>query len=222
MTQSDQKKARQAQAKAAKLLEAQELLKKRTEQFEILKQVLPKLKEQTEALQKNITRHQALQSHLTGVYREIDKLAKGRSQFEATDLAVQQANDIVRDAKELIQGDIYLDRVKELVPAGNNPFYPDILLTLTAVQQTLERYGSNISDLQKRLSHRLREARTIETALEYYVGGREWPTKENVKGRLFDGSLVQDWFRQYQYNEAEYFDFEKLDRLGLEEYFLKR
>jgi len=57
--------------------------------------------------------------------------------MEATPLIVEQVNDIIRDAKSIIEGDPYLDRVKEFVPAGNNPTYPDVLLVARSVQTSM-------------------------------------------------------------------------------------
>lgn len=89
----------------------------------------------------------ALVSHTEGFYDEIDKLAKGKALFAATDLAVQQVNDIIRDAKAIIEGDPHLNRVKEFVPAGDNPVYPDILLATRAVQQCGSGVGTYMAGL---------------------------------------------------------------------------
>lgn len=96
-------------------------------------------------------RCEALTSHLLGFYEEVDKLTKGKALLEATDLIVEHANDVVRDAKTLIEGDPHLDRIKEFVPAGNNPVYPDVLLTARAVQQALMRFQSQIKNLRQGL-----------------------------------------------------------------------
>jgi hypothetical protein len=56
-----------------------------------------------------------------------------------TDLAVAQANDTIRDAKKIIKKDVYLDRIKEFVPAGDNPVYPDVLVIIRSVRDSLDR-----------------------------------------------------------------------------------
>ncbi len=89
------------------------------------------------------------------------KLAKGKSMLEATHLAVQEANQIIRDAKTIIAGDPYLDRVKEFVPAGENPVYPDILDSVRNVVQALERAESRFEALEEATEAMSKETATI-------------------------------------------------------------
>lgn len=81
-------------------------------------------------------------SHLQGLYSEVDKLAKGKSLIPASDMLVDLANSLITDAKAVVFRDTYLDRLKTFVPAGDNPSYPDVLIALRVVQQTLERFAS--------------------------------------------------------------------------------
>lgn len=84
--------------------------------------------------------HAAQVSHLAGVYSEVDKLTKGKSLAPTSDLLVEVVNSLITDAKGLIHRDIYLDRLKTFVPAGDNPTYPDVLVALRILQQTLSRF----------------------------------------------------------------------------------
>jgi hypothetical protein len=81
-------------------------------------------------------------SHLHGLYDEVDKLAKGKSLLPTSDLLVELVNSLITDMKNLVFRDEYLDRLKAFVPAGNNPNYPDVLVALRILQQTLERFAS--------------------------------------------------------------------------------
>lgn len=85
-------------------------------------------------------KHLAQRSQLRGLYEEVDKLTKGKSVVPPSDLLVEVVNTQIADAKTLIFRDIYLDRLRTFVPAGDNPSYPDLLLSLRILQQTSERF----------------------------------------------------------------------------------
>ena len=132
--------------------------RQRSQQLEIAKRAVDALQEKLRIILRNAKSCAALSNHLEGFYEEIDKLAKGKTLVPVTDLVVQEANDIVRDAKALITSDTYLDRVKEFVPAGDNPVYPDVLLSIRAVRQSLERAETHSDNRQQYLANLLREA----------------------------------------------------------------
>ena len=88
--------------------------------------------------------HAAQVSHLEGVYAEVDKLTKGKSLVPTSDLLVEIVNSLISDAKGLIHRDTYLERLKTFVPAGDNPAYPDVLVALRILQQTLSRFESMV------------------------------------------------------------------------------
>src|ERR1700737_3050955 len=139
LASSESKATRAARKADEKRRAAEELRRRRAEQLENAKIAVERLEKAFKALENDAVRHKALSSHLHGFYDEIDKLTKSKALVEATDLVVQQSNYIIQDAKELIQGDVHLDRVKEFVPAGTNPEYRDVLLVLRAIQQSLAR-----------------------------------------------------------------------------------
>ena len=195
--------------------EAQELRARRTAQLSTAERALAKLEEAVRVAREKASRHDTLSSHLVGFYGEIDKLAKGRSLLEATPLVVEQVNDIIRDAKGIIEGDPYLDRVKEFVPAGNNPTYPDVLLVARSVQQCLGRTAKSLSDHERRTTKTRRDVRTMVAALKYFIEHDEHPSSEDVE-TLLEGKPPVDWFFQGN-GEKLYFDFERLDRSGLDE-----
>jgi hypothetical protein len=155
----------------------------------------------------------ALSSHTEGFYDEIDKLAKGKALFAATDLAVQQVNDIIKDAKGIIQGDPHLDRVKEFIPAGDNPVYPDILLVTRAVQQCLSRCAKDIENGEKESAKALRAGRTVAAGLKCWIDTGQQPTKDDVEAEM-GGKPVESWF--YEADDGEsYMDVNRLIKNGV-------
>jgi hypothetical protein len=221
--------------------------------------------------------HSEQASQLTGLYEEVDKLAKGRSTVPTSDLFVELVNNLIADAKTLVFRDTYLDRLKELVPAGNNPSYPDILIKLRTLVQILERFQAMLKAESAKHSSIVLELRIILAALELakldeegasddiaedeveYDDEREdededeiegegegeeedeqledddsrvsdeYVNKNRVKARLgvdvssLESLLGQEarkpydrWFHRVE--GEEYFNFARLDRLGLPEY----
>lgn len=207
---------RQAAAEAEQHRAAEELRTSRTRQLESARLALGTLEETLRAGRKTTRRHEALSSHLNGFYDEIDKLAKGKTLLEVTDLVVEQANNIIRDAKSILDNDTYLDRTKEFVPAGDNPVYPDVLLSVRVVRESLGRFGTRLKKRDEHIEERLREARTIEAALEHYIEINEIPSKEDVEKVIDHDDVVDAWFRGSF--GGEHFDLNRLDRVSLDEY----
>jgi hypothetical protein len=157
-------KAAREEAKAKADAEAQraaeEQRTRRTQQLDTTQAAITTIEEKLRTIRQQSVCRDALASHLSGFYDEIDKLTKGKTLLEVTDLMVDQANEVIRDAKRIEEGDMYLNRVKEFVPAGNNPVYPDVLVTMRTLQQSLERCETQLHQEQERLGALLREART--------------------------------------------------------------
>jgi hypothetical protein len=211
---AEQKIARKAAADERRQRQEQEARTRRAEQLRTAEAELTKLEDAVSVARERTVKHNALSNHLVGFYNEVDKLAKGRSLLEATSLIVEQANDIIRDAKSIVEGDPYLDRIKEFVPAGNNPVYPDVLLVARSVQQCLGRVEKQLVDREKRATKMRREARTIVAALKFFADQNEQPSKEDVES-LLGVKPLEDWFFQSN-DDNYYFDFERLDRVGVE------
>jgi septal ring factor EnvC (AmiA/AmiB activator) len=190
---------------------------RRIQQLKQVDSAIERLEKALQIIRKRQTREQELDSHLTGFYEEIDKLAKGKSLVEVTDLVVEQANDVIRDAKTIIEGDTYLNRIKEFVPAGNNPVYPDILVVIRAVQQSLARSRAISEQRRTRIAGLLLEGTTIRGALSCYVDYKVIsPAKEQVE-HVLDGNVAGKWFPG-NYASGYHFDFDKLDRYEIDEY----
>lgn len=194
--------------------------KGRDRRIEQLKQVVPAIEKLEKALRiihERQMHEQELASHLTGFYEEIDKLAKGKSLVEVTDLVVEQANDVIRDAKTIIESDTYLKRIKEFVPAGTNPVYPDILLVIRAIQQSLIRSQASSEQRRKRIAGLLLEGKTIRGALSCYVDHKVIsPAKEQVE-YVLDSSVSSRWFPG-NFSSGYHFDFHRLDRYEIDKY----
>ena len=210
----EQKLARKAATQERRKREADELRARRTGQLSIAEGELSKLEEAVRVARERKSRHDTLASHLIGFYEEVDKLAKGRALMESTALIVEQANDIIRDAKGIIDGDPYLDRVKEFVPAGNNPLYPDVLMVARSVQQCLGRTAKSLADHERRTTRLRRDAKTIVAALRFFLEHNEHPLREDIEAAL-DGKSPDDWFFEDEEGNS-CFHFERLDRNGHE------
>ncbi len=79
---------------------------------------------------------------------------------------MEAVNSQIADAKGMVFRDVYLDRLKEFVPAGNNPSYPDLLLALRILQQCLERFGPILREEKERHAAIGVDLTTILGALE--------------------------------------------------------
>ena len=232
-----------------------------------------------DAILKARQNHSAQTSQLRGLYEEVDKLTKGKSVVPPSDLLVEVVNAQIADAKALIFRDAYLEHLKSFVPAGDNPSYPDLLLSLRILQQTSERFASMLDVETKRHSSIGSELQTIASALrvaeqdeidfnneasdeenpsendedtqedeasdednddasdsdefeeEEEDSGtakedgeedddqteeyEEYVRKTEVKAKI-DGPISDAWFQSY--GGEEFFDFEKLDRVGIPSY----
>ena len=210
--------ARRAEAKAEEIRATEQLKRRRSDQLEKVQVAVQQLEQRLQTERNNARTYAELTSHLDGFYEEIDKLAKGRAMLEATDLVVETSNSIIRDAKSIIVDDNYMERVKEFVPAGNNPVYPDVLITLRTVRQAVARFGEGRTDREKQLFRKLGEAKTVLAALKCCLGGKDWPSKEDIENELDESTASSIWL--FEGNDGErYFDFDRLDRRDVTHYF---
>ena len=84
--------------------------------------------------------HGMLESEATGLYGEMDKLAKKTPVETVTDLQLGAINNLITKSKELLSEDIIIAEVTIFVPAGDNPQYRDVVTVLRQVMQGLKRY----------------------------------------------------------------------------------
>jgi len=182
---------------------------RRNQQLEVANASKDALEKVLKSVHETQIRRKDLYGHLLGFYEEIDKLAKGKTLFEVTPLILQQANDIVRDAKGIGTGDTYLDRIREFVPAGNNPVYPDVLVVMRLVQQGLERCRERLEAREKRILRLIKKARTVAGGLDYYFSEKEVPSKEDLEALV--GKVDNSYFSWDENANANYFDLSLLD-----------
>jgi len=122
-------------------------------------------------------------------------------------------------AKGVVVGDVYLDRVKEFVPAGENPVYPDVLMVAATVQAAVRRAKSVLAEEEKRLHEAWQNAGTIAAAIRLVLESGEQPLWTEVKDALGE-KPAKDWFFKAE-NESVYFDIERLDAMSEEALFAK-
>jgi hypothetical protein len=187
------------------------LRNQRMKKLETANSAIARLQAELRTVTRLTNSRNALVSHLDGFYQEIDKLTKGRALLPVTPLMVEQANDIIRDAKEVVTDDTYLDRIKEFVPAGDNPLYPDVLVVMRSVRDSLRRGEGQLQGRRSHFADLLTEARTISIALRLnVVDGEEIVLKEDVEEQLGEGDVADAWFPKDE-NGNESFDFDDLD-----------
>jgi hypothetical protein len=116
------------------LRKAREQKKKEEEEME--QQFLERRKQQI----KTRIKWEQISSELHGLYEEIDKIYKKAPEEPISDLTVENVNNLIKDTKEIIKDDPYIDRVKEFVPAGDNPEYRDVIIVLRQLRQGLNRF----------------------------------------------------------------------------------
>jgi hypothetical protein len=138
----------------------------RQEQFDYLKEASESHARYGELLIEANRRHLEQSSHLTGLYEEMDKLTKSKSIVPPSDLFVELINSLISDAKDLVYKDTYLDRLKMFVPAGSNPSYPEMLMALRVLQQSLERFAAMLETEREKHTTIGVDEQTILAALQ--------------------------------------------------------
>jgi hypothetical protein len=79
-------------------------------------------------------------------------------------------NIVIEDSKQLVFRDTYLDRLKTFVPAGDNPAYPDVLVALRVLQQSLQRSQSMLDAESGKQYKVFIQVQTVLTALQVAQG----------------------------------------------------
>jgi hypothetical protein len=208
---SDSKAERDAKKlakQAAEFEERKKLMGQRTTQLEEARIALKKIQKALKVTHETAQRRKALSSHAFGIYEEVNKLAKGKTLNEVTSLLVEQANGIIRDAKAIVKDDIYLDRIKEFIPAGTNPVYPDVLVVVRVVRGSLDRCERELDTQKTRLQETLKRARTTVGALECFMSGVEnceYALKSDVRAYV-EGQIDDSCFYYDDKSQVHLFD----------------
>lgn len=106
-------------------------------------QALAERREREEELKQGLRAKQAydmLFSEVTGLYDEMDKLARKAPNEPVTTLQLKILNNFIKKAKHLLSGDTIIDEVEVFVAAGDNPEYRDAVTVLRQIRQGLERF----------------------------------------------------------------------------------
>lgn len=206
--------------------EQRELHERRDKQLEEARAALETLNRDLSATQTTLRRCDALSDHSGGFYEEMNKLAKGKAMLAVTDLMVEDANNIIRDAKVIVTKDVYLDRVKEFVPAGDNPVYPDVVVGIRSVRDSVARFRKELETQRDVLKAKLQKAKTLIGALEYFLDDdvevededeKDYPTKEAIANYV-DGPVSTSCLSTFEDSYDQYFDFDRLDEQTIPEY----
>lgn len=81
-----------------------------------------------------------IRAEIDSLYSEFDKLTKKAPGNKISPLALKNVNAAIEDAKRLLTGDRYVDRVSEFVAAGETPTHSDVLLTLASLCTAFDRF----------------------------------------------------------------------------------
>jgi len=192
-----------------------ETLERRTEQLELVDKIIKELDFALVEL-RGKKKHQLnlLESVSKGLYEEIDKLSKKAPAEPVTDLALAQINDVIRETKELVEDDSYVQRLNEFVAAGDNPQHRDAVMVLRAVRQGLERYRSGMEVIDGNLARKLAEAKYIYEPIRLYLKGQRSIDISDLEGGTYYFWATKKFPKQ--------FDFSRLDEVDLRDYFLSR
>lgn len=188
---------------------------RRQEQLEQVRTIAADLKKRMQSTQADRKGLSLLQSVSVGLYDEADKLSKKAPAEAVSELMLEQVNDVVKEAKELLLKDVHVQRLKEFVPAGNNPQMRDVVVILRQIRQGMERFDVETKVFQQTASSLILQADTIAMAVEYKLANDDSVDMDYVSELL--GTAPQQWFGDYLNNHL--FKFSKLDRTNIAEYF---
>ncbi|WP_110513752.1 hypothetical protein [Herpetosiphon llansteffanensis] len=153
-----------------------------------------------------------LQSVSLGLYDEIDKLSKKAPAEPVTDLVLEQMNDVIRETKLLLVDDIYIQRIKEFIPAGDNPQHRDAVVVLRQIRQGLDRLNTQLDDIGNNIKLKISEAGLIQYALECAMEGDDLNEYTVMKFHNNDNWMIG--------RSQKEFNLDKLDKMDIKEYFL--
>lgn len=187
------------------------------DQLEQIQGIISALKERQQRSYENSKKLGLLTSVAVGLYEETDKLSKKAPAERVTDLMLEQVNDVIRETKELIIDDTYVQRLNEFVAAGDNPELRDVLVVLRQLRQGMQRYEQRLTSFQMRALKVISEARTIATSMEYYLEVGEAPTQDYIKEIL--GTIEDDWFKWSTVDRTNIFNLGRLEHINIDERF---
>jgi hypothetical protein len=209
-----------AKSKAEKEEENKKELALRAEQLNLVRAAIENLDKAADEARRKNKQRKALLSHLRTFYSEMNNIAKGKamSLIPVAELMVTQINDAIADAKKLIEGDVYLDRVKSFISAGSPPSYPEVLLVAKTVEEVLVRQRGDFDARLEVIQQKQHEATTVQAGLECAMENVEYAVSlDDVEARL--GDAPDPSWATVDDQGDEVFDLGRLDELDISAYF---
>lgn len=194
---------------SAKGQQRKEIFKKKLVE---LNELLEINNEEREKLKKTKQTLSLLESVSNGLYSETEKLCKKNPNLLATNLIVEQVNQVIKETKETIENDPYIERLKEFVPAGENPEIQDVVIVLKQILQGLLRYKGKPDENIKSFASDRTQMKILQTCIVTLIDDNE----ELDKSELEYGKYYNSWFDD---TYPHYFNFSKLEETDLFDYF---
>jgi len=184
----------------------------RNRQIQHLDVAIESLSAKKRALNDKAERVRVLESVAFGLYDELDKLAKKAPADQVTNLVLEQTNDVIREAKELLSDDPYVQRYKEFVAAGDNPEHRDVVVVLRQIRQGLSRFTEGVQSRKGWLDAVMQDAKGVRSAAILSRDGETDLERDDLSE--YEGKIMSRWF-----NEEGLFDFDRLDQTSIESYY---
>lgn len=181
----------------------------REKQLKQVRQTISALESEVALRRQVQSQRQRLSSVVEGLYTEIDKLTKKAPAEAVTDLALNQINDVIRDVKQLIRDDPYIQKLMEFVPAGDNPELRDALLVLGQVGQGLKRSSTNTSVVDDLLK--------LAKVINDILGASLQKGVDTLPSNFVRTDLPPEWINESAYPTS--FNFQYLDSIDIPEHF---
>ena len=202
----------------------QEVMQRRSKQLTQISEAISPLESSQSSSQSDQEKLESLNNASEGMYDEIDKLTKKKPIEEATEIMVEEVNNIISKTQRLITDDSYIKRLKVFVPAGNPPELRDVLFVLRLARQGMEHFGKKLNKEKQEINTLLLEAKAIKIALELfqqnYSNGdyySSYKIETDDIEKLLGTAVPDGWTIRKSVDSI--FSFERLDYIEIEDYF---
>lgn len=88
----------------------------------------------------------------TSLYIEIDKLNKKAPKEQISNFTLKKVNEHISNVKSLLPDDLYLSRIHQFEPAGDNPEYRDVAVALAEIGAAISQFKVKLLDEEKSLT----------------------------------------------------------------------
>lgn len=206
-------------AENARKKEVETEMRRRQQKRTQLEEVVSYLRVLLDELSTQTEKRGLLQSVVSGLYLEIQMLAKKAPSETITDLALENINRVISDTKELMQDDPYIQTLEVFIPAGDLPELRDALIVLGQIIKGLERFS--VDKRRNEIRSRLELAQLLKRALALAIDGAN---SSNIYRSLSkgDGLLVTkipgEWTVESGHGDKS-FDLARLDALDVQAFF---